>query len=313
MIFALIFTITLFSIGSSASAVSYEYVEVPVVTAYSSNIAFRQSNSTTLQTSSCEFIKLCSLTSISGCDDGSKFVVKHSRDVHRQFIIFNNSPVLAFVAKKTQFANCSSFTEVTTNVNCKTVPGAENITLDSAKQINRDAMYNPLDEKLEDMLNEIMEFTELEELENNEVVEIPQVETEDTTALGRTLVGKHCEYVKLCDIVSTSGCTNSTKFLLRRENGTRRQFLILDGELVLAFVTKGIKFSDCTSKVSVTDSVVCKTHPSLEDISLPSFRMANSISGDDTIISNEDSLNNDIDESASESGSNSSAADDSTD
>jgi len=290
--FSILFSVSVLLSGSSAQDDGYEYVEVPVVTAYSSQIFERKANNKTLIGSSCEFIRLCSLSASSGCDDGSKFVVKHVGGVKRQFIIFNGSPILAFVTKKTQFANCSTFTEVTTSVKCKTVPGAENITLDSENKLFKDVVHGLLDEEWGDILDSSTEFPQLEQLEHeDEDMEIPEVETEDPTPLSRKITGNHCEYVKLCDITSTSGCTNSSKFLIRRANGTRRQFLILNGEVVLAFVTRGIKFPACPAYVSLTNSVKCKVEPSAANLTLPSLAQGSSTSEEESDVSSLSSPN----------------------
>jgi hypothetical protein len=50
---------------------------------------------------------------------GSKFVVKQKTGVRKQFLILNGSPVLGFVTKKTKFTSCTSYTQVTSNVDCK--------------------------------------------------------------------------------------------------------------------------------------------------------------------------------------------------
>ena len=48
------------------------------------------------------------------------------------------------------------------------------------------------------------------------------------------------------------------KFVIKHDPGVRKQFLILNGEVVLGFVTKGKKFAACTSYTEVTTSVDCK-------------------------------------------------------
>ena len=69
--------------------------------------------------STCEYITLGSITSNSGCDDGTKFVIKQVTGVRKQFLILNGTPILGFVTKGEKFADCSSYTEVTLNVDCK--------------------------------------------------------------------------------------------------------------------------------------------------------------------------------------------------
>ena len=51
---------------------------------------------------------------------------------------------------------------------------------------------------------------------------------------------------------------SGNKFVIKQVSGVRKQFLILNGEVVLGFVTKGKKFTACTSYTEVTTSVDCK-------------------------------------------------------
>ena len=61
---------------------------------------------------------------------------------------------------------------------------------------------------------------------------------------------------------STKTSTNliilGNKFVIKQVKGVRKQFLILNGEPILAFVTKGKKFTECTSYTEVTAQVDCK-------------------------------------------------------
>ena len=59
-----------------------------------------------------------------------------------------------------------------------------------------------------------------------------------------------------------------TKFVIKQEKGTRKQFLILNGEAVLAFVKNGEKFADCDSYTEVTTQVDCKTVEGLNTVGL---------------------------------------------
>ena len=45
---------------------------------------------------------------------------------------------------------------------------------------------------------------------------------------------------------------------MKQAKKTRMQFLILQGEPILAFVGAGMKFTDCESYKDVTSSVTCK-------------------------------------------------------
>ena len=42
------------------------------------------------------------------------------------------------------------------------------------------------------------------------------------------------------------------------EKGTRKQFLLVEGKDIIAFVKKKEKFSNCLSLTEVTDQVECK-------------------------------------------------------
>merc|ERR1740123_1368506 len=79
--------------------------------------------------SACEYIKLSDITANSGCADGTKFVIKKDDTVRKQLLIMSGTPILAFVTKDTKFANCTSFTEVTMQVDCKTVDGLSDVDL----------------------------------------------------------------------------------------------------------------------------------------------------------------------------------------
>ena len=59
-----------------------------------------------------------------------------------------------------------------------------------------------------------------------------------------------------------------TKFVIKQERGTRKQFLILNGEAVLAFVKKGEKFADCDAYTEVTTNIRCKEVDGLKTVTL---------------------------------------------
>merc|ERR1712106_509736 len=98
------------------------------------------------------------------------------------------------------------------------------------------------------------------------------------TATGRVLKGNDREYIKLGSITANDGCTNGNKFVIKQVKGVRKQFLILNGEAVLGFVTKGDKFADCTSYTEVTANVDCKVVDGLSDVDLSSSSSSNSSS-----------------------------------
>ena len=56
----------------------------------------------------------------SDCDNGDKFVIKNKARVNRkQFLFMEGKTILAFVPRGKKFTECSSYTEVTTQVDCK--------------------------------------------------------------------------------------------------------------------------------------------------------------------------------------------------
>lgn len=46
--------------------------------------------------------------------------------------------------------------------------------------------------------------------------------------------------------------------MIKQAKNTRKQFLMLEGEPIIAFVLNGKKFTDCESYTEVTSSVECK-------------------------------------------------------
>merc|ERR1719233_719693 len=88
----------------------------------------------------CEYIDLCGLKtkSASGCDSGMKFVVKGSRSngkkVRRQFLNLDDRMIIAFLEQGKKIMDCTNgsniLKDVTNNVNCKAIKGAEKIHLE---------------------------------------------------------------------------------------------------------------------------------------------------------------------------------------
>ena len=50
---------------------------------------------------------------------GNKFVIKQVKGVRKQLLILNGQAILGFVRNGKKFADCDSYTEVTTKVDCK--------------------------------------------------------------------------------------------------------------------------------------------------------------------------------------------------
>merc|ERR1712243_475165 len=86
--------------------------------------------------------------------------------------------------------------------------------------------------------------------------------TEIEDDMTRALTGTDCQYVRLYTILTNTGCISGTKFVLKpsRAPGSevRRQFVILNNEVILAFVKKGKKITECDSYTDVTSQITCK-------------------------------------------------------
>jgi len=86
------------------------------------------------------------------------------------------------------------------------------------------------------------------------------------------LKGSACDYISLCRV----SCPDGSKFVVKQAKGVRKQFLVLDGESVLAFVAKksdqnnAVKFSQCPSYRDITHDVVCKPVEGAAGLSLNS-------------------------------------------
>ena len=50
---------------------------------------------------------------------GNKFVIKQVWGVRKQLLILNGEAILGFVRNGKKFADCDSYTEITTMVECK--------------------------------------------------------------------------------------------------------------------------------------------------------------------------------------------------
>merc|ERR1711892_445014 len=102
------------------------------------------------------------------------------------------------------------------------------------------------------------------------------------TATGRVIKGSDCEYIKIGSITANTGCTDGNKFVIKQVSGVRKQFLILNGEAILGFVTKGKKFAGCSSYTEITANVDCKVVSGLIDVDLTSSDNAATAAAADT-------------------------------
>jgi len=86
---------------------------------------------------------------------------------------------------------------------------------------------------------------------------------------GRVLIGKSCEWIEISK-VRTNGqnCADGSKFVISKEKGTRKQFLLVDGKDIIAFIKNGDKFANCSSFTDVTSQVTCKPVDGVASISL---------------------------------------------
>ena len=87
--------------------------------------------------------------------------------------------------------------------------------------------------------------------------------------------GSECQYINLLDVRNNQDCvaglqssficyqsqifSPGSKFVVKQQRGVRKQFLILNGIVVLAFVKKkGGKFANCRAFEDITSNVKCK-------------------------------------------------------
>jgi len=56
------------------------------------------------------------------------------------------------------------------------------------------------------------------------------------------------------------------KFVITKQEGVRKQFLLLNGSPVLGFVNNNKKFSSCSFYTEVTADVDCKVSPLVETL-----------------------------------------------
>jgi len=199
---------------------------------------------------SCDYVYLCNITSNIGCEDGSKFVIKQAANTHKKFLLLNGEAVLAFVTNGLKFTDCSSYRDITSTVDCKVVVGAADINLARSS----------------------LPGTNLQRKDSG-YLEIPVVKTKNMNvnsreAKGQTLTGNPCEHINMCNIKQNRGCEDGSSMKIKAAANTRRQFLLLNGGPVLAFVSDGTKFASCSAFTEVTTQVDCKVTGALTDLEL---------------------------------------------
>jgi len=92
----------------------------------------------------------------------------------------------------------------------------------------------------------------------------------------------HCDYIKPCKLASLN-CPNGSKFVIKKVRGVRKQFLIMNGTAVIAFVENKKKFAECAKWEEITDSVKCKNVDGLDKIDLESGVQGDENSGEDDL------------------------------
>jgi len=87
---------------------------------------------------------------------------------------------------------------------------------------------------------------------------------------GRTpFVGKTCDWIDINKVKSGGeNCEDGTKFVVKQEKGTRKQFLFVDGKDIIAFVKNKEKFVNCSIFTEVTEMIQCKKVDGVEGLSL---------------------------------------------
>ena len=55
-----------------------------------------------------------------------------------------------------------------------------------------------------------------------------------------------------------NNCVDGTKFVIQQPKGTRKQFLSIEGKVLLAFLKIGTKFADCETLNEITENIMCK-------------------------------------------------------
>ena len=101
---------------------------------------------------------------------------------------------------------------------------------------------------------------------------------------GRVFKGGDCEYIMISGITANTGCDSGNKFVIKQQTGVRKQFLVLNGEPIMAFINRwgltlssdaevkslvflrGKKFTQCDSYTEITSSVVCKVNLALNTV-----------------------------------------------
>ena len=63
------------------------------------------------------------------------------------------------------------------------------------------------------------------------------------------------ELCKTTPRLNDVACMNGQKFVLKKAKGTRKQFMVVNNKVSLAFINKGKKFTACSTFLDITDKV----------------------------------------------------------
>merc|ERR1711936_364464 len=113
-------------------------------------------------------------------------------------------------------------------------------------------------------LNDDNEDVALEDLSDFDLHSSDRIQLEKMTR------GSDCQYINLVNIKNNQGCTSGSKFVVKPMKHMRKQYLILNGQILLVFVKKSKKFTECQSYQDITSIVECKTVKGLNSIDLQS-------------------------------------------
>jgi len=178
----------------------------------------------------CQYIDFATARSSgSGCVDGTKMVIKNKAGNRKQFLIANSKTIYGFVE-----AGGKKFATDCSSYTDKTC----NIQCKAVSGLSSVSLSGSSKKKI--------------------------------PSQARVYSGSSCEWIDLNKVSSNGvGCANGYKFVIKPKSGIRRQLLFVDGKTILAFVTKGAKFADCSSYTEVTSQVDCKAVASLDTVTLP--------------------------------------------
>ena len=83
----------------------------------------------------------------------------------------------------------------------------------------------------------------------------------DQCTLSGVLTGGSCSWVDL----EKTGCEKATsgKLVVKPEPGSRKQFLLVSGKIIVAFIKKGQKFASCSTFNDITVEAIIQVFKSL--------------------------------------------------